>query len=407
MLESPKPQSIRRCTLTSLNETPVCTPVSDSLAAYPPYIELVSVDPHVHPRDDEKSRDGRMGFVVEQCAKVHSWVLGVGNVPGLTTSGALWSYKNRFQKCIPSESELSFGVARLLNNESNLDDFREGRVPRDGVYAYDAVKIFPPGVSNDGGIILSDWRRGYLFFRYCAENGIPVIFHLEIARRANGKKIQMRNREWEAAKQWVMPLRAEFPDLIIHIYHASDRRTIEWVMGEYEKGRPTSCGICPQYWKLIFEDLFEGPHFVGQKWCMPCFKGYKDIEVVRFAMLSGLPCFVFETDFATHNNDATQEKGVKCTAHGDVCGGLTILPEDAMSLVIDAFIEAGKPEAIQPFVFDNAVRIFKPQIRRPKVTRFQRRDRVVEKKVPRPTRNGTHTYYPFGGGSTNHWSVVS
>lgn len=389
--------------MTALFSTSI---LHDATSKYPSITTPATVDPHVHLRLPDEDGDGRMELAVAHCATIHDIVYGIANIKGLTTTPALRRYKKKARAAIPTGSYLAIHIARLLTDQSDLGDFGAGWVFEDGERAADALKIFLPGVSNDEGMSLRDWRNVRPILAWASDNQVPVFIHLELGKDRRGRDIRILDREYRGLIGFLKPLRREYPDLIVHVLHVADVRLIDYIADEWQRGRRIYGGLCPQYWLRTFTDLFRNACMHAHELCWPIYGEEEDANAVGAAMLSGLPCFRYETDFAMHRDDHSQPSGVKITRDGEICGGLGILPEVAMSLTINRFVEAGKPELIAPFTSGFA----RAQLGLPpantQVT-YQWEKWTVPREICRTRADGTTVrVVPFLAGETMHWKRV-
>lgn len=373
------------------------------------------VDTHVHLRNLVRDGDGRMEtnmrYVVSYIAVAVS--IGNGNPPVLDQASADEHIADA-RSCLRKNENIDIYAAPLFTDATTPEMVRETRVTRPRTVPL--WKMFLEGVSNDVGrnVTKISIARDAIRATYDDSIGaqkIPVHIHAERKFNRQGKRLDMKDREWYAVNHDVRELLETHPGMVLVIKHVTDERTIHFIREYCARGYQIYGEICGHYLYKCHEDLYEGPGGKGTAFnandlCWPIYKSDKSMRALREAAMSGEACFFYGSDWACHVDDPTKGKNVKITNDGIVCGGVTIIPAVGLSLVIDLFVEAGKLEYLNAFLSGNARKVhgWPPATRK---VRFVRKDWTVPLKLPVNGPNGQTKALPFMRGQACHWKLAA
>jgi dihydroorotase len=336
-----------------------------------------SVDPHFHFREDADAKDGRLEMLLEEIVDEHEIAVGIGNTSKpIKTLADARVCQSRIRSHLRSGSSLDVRIAPLITDNTTPEMIREMRADPDRTVAF--AKVFFAGVSNDGGASVSHIDNIDAVMRATYDESVdapplPVDFHAERKFGEDGLRLPMSEREWYCVNTDLRTLFYRHQNGNFAIKHVSDLRTLDFIHEQRTLGRNIWGEICPTYLLDALEDLFEGLDNKGTvfraskvRWPFP--KSDPSKYALGQALLSGAPYFFYGSDCACHIEDPTQESGVKITCDGFVCGGVTILPAVDKSIVIDFFVENGKPELINEYMSRRA----RARLRLPASTRTNR-----------------------------------
>jgi dihydroorotase len=324
-----------------------------------------SLDLHAHLRNSLADGDGRMEMNMRLIAGHHDTIVHIGNgSPAILNQDSADRELEKAYSCLRSGENLQIYAAPLLRDDTTREMILETRLrlPRSVLF----WKAFLSGVSNDGGNSVTDFTKidEVLYEFYRPDTDVPpMILHVHAERKFDraGKRIPMHDREWYAIRKDIQELTERHPKLTIVVKHVSDSRTLDRIRTWRNNGLNVFAEVCPHYLYRCHEDLYEGPGggtaFNLHDLCWPLYKNEKSMRALRQAVLEGNDWVMMGLDWACHNDDPTQSKGVKANNDGIVVGGVTILPAVAKSLVIDLFVEEGCIDKINPYISSNARRV--------------------------------------------------
>lgn len=318
----------------------------------------------------------------------------------LTTRHLARKKKAFWQSLVPEGVQTRIHVAGIVTEETNVSDAFLGLDEKPENAAFLAMKMFIRSVSNSAGADVDNIDKVIPLIKAMSDiklfkrrKQVPVLkIHAERKFTLLGRRISFLDRERVAVERDVERILQVVPNAVIEICHVSLASTIEAIDYYQSKGYRVYGEIAPHYSEYVVDDLFEdgtgGTGLNANCFCLPIFKTPADRMAVHGAMTSGKSYFHFGDDEACHNNDPTQEKGVKTNRHGISVGGQTQIPEAVVSYVIEQFIEARRPITFaQAFLSDNARKLYGlPAGTR--VTRFVRQDWVVPDYIERTFPNG-------------------
>jgi dihydroorotase len=374
---------------------------------------LAEVDTHTHPRDKRIKGDGRMETLVPVLADEFETVVAIGNCkkPVIDVPSAR-EWRSDIDSCVPLGKSLDVRIAALVRDDTPASLIAEAYdIP--GPAEIDVLKIFFTGVSNDYGNSVSHpgkidalVRATYTGIKY-RNRPMHVMIHCESKYDDSGNRIEMRDREWWAFKNYVEPLVRKHPDAHFTVAHVSDYRTLEGIYELASQGFNIWGEIGAHYMFQCHEDLYEGKGnkgttFQAHKLCWPLYKAESSMHALQQAALSGVLCFHYGSDWACHADDPGKEAGVKITGDGEVCGGVAIWPTVGKSLIIDLFVKNGKQVELDRFMSLNARQKFglpPPSF----MHTYVRKDWEVPKVITGEGPSGPFKIRPFMRGEVCHW----
>ncbi len=325
------------------------------------------VNTHTHPRGTIASGDGRADLFIPHYQEVYGDVIAIGNTKvAITTSALALTQKAEWQAL---SKYTRIHVAGLMTEHTDPNDIVTGYDRPDGEEAWIAMKMFIRAISNSGGYDVDDVSKVIPCIKAMnrtawkhKKKAMVLKIHCERKYTPTGRIIPFMERERVSILRDVEYILQEVPEAEIEICHVSDGDTIEAIRYFRSKGYNVSGEISPHYTLYTCDDLFEGPGggtaLDVHKFCLPIFKSSRDRRIIWDAMVSGEPYWHFGNDEACHNNDPTQDGGVKINNRGIVVGGQTQVPEAIISYVIEKFVEMDRSRYLQGFLVDNARRLY-------------------------------------------------
>ncbi len=325
------------------------------------------INTHTHPRDIEADGDGRTECFAPYYNGIYSDIVGIGNttVP-MTTLARGIVQKEKWQR----HTTARVHCAGLMTEDTDPDDVIAAydRPPEEQVFL--AMKAFLRAVSNSNGHDVNDIHKIIPIIRAMNDVGrfryreTPMVTKLHCERKWTplGLRIPGAERETAALRRDIETILTEVPHAHIEICHVSDGATIEAI--DYYRSRGFNvCGeIAPHYGLYCTDDLYEdgngGTALNSHVFCLPAFKSAKDRQIILAAMTSGKPWYYFGNDEACHNDDPTQEKGVKTNRRGITLGGQTQIPEAIISFIIEEFAKADRLRYLARYLNGNAREFF-------------------------------------------------
>lgn len=394
--------------------------MSEVQAAQPHVIELDPIiDTHTHPRNMKKDGDGRMEVIVPLLAAEYGVIGAMGNgKPAVTSIEVARSWRKDIESCKPTGSSMQVLIGMLVRDDTSPHMVCMSWDKPGGTQDADFLKIFLSGVSNDNGNSVSDTVAIDPVIRATTgpfthtQRPMPVTFHAERKFDADGTRLEMPEREWYAIRHDIEPLIRRNPEGIYTIAHVTDGRTVDWIIRMNEEGFHVYGEIGAHYLYRCHEDLYEardgkGTAFQAHELCWPIYKAFWSMMKLRWAATSGLPYFHYGSDSACHIDDPTQEKGVKITCEGEVCGGVAILPAVGISLIIELFMKLGVSiEILNAFLSGNARKKLGLPAPTHKV-QYAREDWVVDEALWGEGQEKQFHIVTFMRGETRHWKKVA
>lgn len=359
--------------------------------SYPDIATLEGIfNTHVHPRDDDEEKDGRTELVMPLFADVYEVINGIGNTASaiLTADRAL-KKGERWRSFVPPGRKTRVLVAMLLTEHTDPEDVARGYEKG----AFDALKVYIRGASNDGGHSVDDITKILATLKVAARKQfgkrpgpIPVQLHLERKYTVFGDRIQMAERERASIERDLFYITREVPEGCYIVCHVSDASTLDAIRFLRRKGIDIYGEIALQYTCYTHEDLFEdgngGTGFNSKLFCVPIFKFEDDRRRIDEAMVSDEDCWIYGKDDACQVDGPLREKGVKINRNGIVIGGQTSYPEADISYCIEKFVAAGALYRIDEFLNRRARKIFHLPPSEIRLT-FRRQDWTVPETIER------------------------
>ena len=326
------------------------------------------LDMHLHIRDGEMLRE-----VVRYSSRYFSGGLIMPNtIPPITTKEDIFSYRKEILNSI--ENDIFEPYMSIFFKSSYDSQFLKS--VRDDILV---VKLYPSGVTtnSDGGVVSVDLDEVGDTLSAMEQLDIPLSIHGE----TNGSVFE---REAEFLPTYEL-LAKTFPKLRIIMEHISDRRTIELL----EKYSNLFATITLHHLAITFDDLLGGalqPHL----FCKPIVKSGKDRDALRDLVLNGHPKIMFGSDSAPH------PKEKKESSNGSA--GIFSAPIVLQGLV-ELFEKHDKLENLQPFISENARKIYR-------ISPPQKSITLVRKEFQVPTTYGEKIeIVPLFAGKKLNWSL--
>lgn len=381
----------------------MCTEVPDSVET-DEWVEL-----HGHARNARKDGDGRMEMIAPYLRRQYGVFVHIGNGKPAILDQASADRELAKLKAVLGEDDTELYAAPLLTDKTTPRDIWETRVrePRNVLF----WKAFLSGVSNDGGNSVTSFRKLKetisAFYTSPRYRKVVLHVHAERAKKRNGRRLKMCDREWYAVRTDIRELLTDHRRLEVVLKHVSDKRTLKQVRTWRAEGYKISVEICPHYLFRCHEDLYLGPDggtaFRLHELCWPLYKDEESMLALREAVLSGEDWIMYGTDWACHVNDPSRASGVKVNNEGIVVGGVTILPAVAKSLVIDLFADAGKLDLLDRYVSQNARRVHRLPPSRRRVVHVRNPQEVPHVIQGRGPRGSNIQSKPFMRGELYNW----
>lgn len=312
-----------------------------------------SVDLHSHFRDPRSKEDGRMEMVLRNTVGHHAICVGIGNCsPAVLDQAGADRHLKDANACLMPTDDIMLLAAPLMRDDTKPEAVIETRIrnPRNVPF----WKIFFHGVSNDGGNSVRNVRNIHDALKATYDPTIsapkmPNHAHAERKFDRNGRRIEMRDREWYCVDHDIRDILAQHPGIVLVLKHVSDHRTLSQIQIWRAEGYEIYAEICPQYLFRCHEDLYEAPGerpdngtaFNLHDLCWPLYKDERSLKALREAVFSGVDWIVFGSDWACHVDDPMRSKSVKANDDGIVVGGVMFLAKYAKSKLISLFVDAG------------------------------------------------------------------
>ncbi|WP_456404267.1 dihydroorotase [Hydrogenimonas sp.] len=285
------------------------------------------LDMHLH------LRDGRMlDIVAPLSAETFSGALVMPNlVPPVTTEEAVASYRERIVKA--GENRAFTPYMTLFFRSDYTPEFLAS-VRKEIL----AIKLYPAGITtnSEGGVEGFDLIELAPVLEAMSELGIPLCVHGE-----TGGFVMDREAEFIPIYEKVA---GAFPDLTIVMEHITTKEAVE-ALDRFENLYAT---ITLHHLYITLDEVAGGllqPHL----FCKPIAKRPEDREALLKAALSAHPKVMFGSDSAPHPREAKEAPG--CAA------GVFTAPL-ALPALAQLFDRHGALQNLQPFVSDNAKRIY-------------------------------------------------
>lgn len=322
-------------------------------------------DAHLHLRDGEM-----LSMTVPASAATFSGAVVMPNLqPSVTSVEQADAYR---QRILEHAQGNPFSPCMTLFMQDHFDEAYLSSVKGKII----GVKLYPSGVTtnSEGGLasVTSPKAKKVLAVMEALE--IPLLVHGE----TNGFVLD-REAEFTAIYE---ELAVGFPKLKIMMEHISTKALAE-LLDRYEN---LYASITLHHLTITLNDLFGGglkPHL----FCKPTVKTPKDQEALLELALNAHPKVMFGSDSAPH------PKAKKESANG--AAGVFTAPF-ALPALAQLFQRHGKPENLQPFVSDNAKRIYSLEL--PQKT-------VVLADTPWSVPESYGDVVPMLAGETLEWSV--
>lgn len=198
------------------------------------------------------------------------------------------------------------------------------------------VKLYPAGITTQSEAGVRDFDAIAATVALLEELDIPLLVHGE-----NSGFVMDREAEF---LQVYADLIRNFPRLRLVMEHISTAAALEFL----DKHEQMAATVTLHHLMLTLDDVAGGllqPHL----FCKPIAKTPRDRDALCQAVLAGHPRLIFGSDSAPHPRHAKECCG--CAA------GIFSAPV-ALPMLAQIFDQAGRLEALQAFVRDNALRFY-------------------------------------------------
>ena len=198
------------------------------------------------------------------------------------------------------------------------------------------VKLYPAGITTQSEAGVRDFDTIAATVALLEELNIPLLVHGE-------SRGFVMDREAEFLQVYADLIR-NFPRLRLMMEHISTAASLEFL----DKHEQVAATVTLHHLMLTLDDVAGGllqPHL----FCKPIAKTERDRDALRQAVLDGHPRLIFGSDSAPHPRHAK----VCCGCAAGVFSAPVALP-----MLAQIFDEAGRLEALQAFVKDNALRFY-------------------------------------------------
>lgn len=287
-------------------------------------------DWHLHLRDGEEMRS-----VLGHTARVFGRALIMPNLkpPVRQTCDAL-SYRRRILQALeatPKHRYFNPLMTIYLTDDTSITDIV---IAAASEYIL-AAKLYPANATTNSAAGVTDIEGLDPVFGAMAKNGLVLSIHAETLIDAQGKEVDIFDREASFIKT-LDSIIERHPDLRIVVEHVTTRKMVEFVQAA---GPNVAATITAHHLLFNRNALFKGgirPHH----YCLPVLKREEDRQALLAAATSGSPGFFLGTDSAPHARD-TKEAACGCagcyTAHA------------ALPLYAEAFDTAGALNRLKGF----------------------------------------------------------
>ena len=236
------------------------------------------------------------------------------------------------------------------------------------------LKLYPAGITTNSEAGVKSLRQAEETFGIMAELGIPLLVHGE-----TGGFVMDREAEFLSVYDRIA---SEFPKLTIVMEHITTADAVRF-LDRHENVHAT---VTLHHLDITLDDVAGGllaPHL----FCKPIAKLPEDREALLQAALSAHPKLMFGSDSAPHPRHKKECCG---------CAAGVFTAPIALQLLAGIFERHGALDKLQPFVSDNARKIYEIDPPSKKVTLVKRENRIPE------------TYgdvVPFRAGEMAAWDV--
>jgi len=280
-------------------------------------------DWHLHVRDGEP-----LATVVPHTAAQFGRAIIMPNLkPPVTTAQQALDYKRRIQAAVPAG--VAFEPLMTLYLTDNLPPDEIQRAREAGVVA---AKLYPAGATTNSDAGVTDLRKTYKTLEAMQREGLLLLVHGEVT----SPEIDLFDREAVFIEQQLMPLRRDFPELMIVFEHITTKEAAQYVQAS---DRYTGATITAHHLLYNRNAIFTGgirPHY----YCLPVLKREVHRQALVAAATSGNPKFFLGTDSAPHP--------VHLKEHATGCAGC-YTAHAAIEMYAEAFDLAGALDKLEGF----------------------------------------------------------
>ncbi len=285
------------------------------------------LDMHLHLRDGDMLKT-----VAPLSSKSFAGAIIMPNlVPPVTTIDALKSYLDEILISTKGDNFTPY-MTLFFKDSYDYEFLKEAKE------YITAIKLYPAGITtnSEGGVSGLESRDLAMTLEAMSELNIPLLVHGE----SNGF-VMDREREFMSVYE---RLAKDFPNLKIVMEHITTKDSAD-LLDKY----PNLYATITLHHLLITLDDVAGGLLKPHLFCKPIAKRYEDREALLKLALNAHPKVMFGSDSAPHPRSKKESCG--CAA------GVFTAPV-ALPALAELFEKHNKLENLQPFVSDNAQKIY-------------------------------------------------
>ncbi len=253
-------------------------------------------DWHLHLRDEEEMRS-----VLRHTARVFDRALIMPNLkpPVRQTCDAL-NYRRRILQALEATPEYGYFnplMTIYLTDDTSITDIVIAAASEHIL----ATKLYPANATTNSAAGVTDIGKLDPVFGAMAKNGLVLSIHAETLIDAQGKEVDIFDRE-ASSIETLKSIIERHPDLRIVVEHVTTRKMVEFVQAA---GPNVAATITAHHLLSNRNALFKGgirPHY----YCLPVLKREEDRQALLAAATSGSPQFFLGTDSAPHARDTKE-----------------------------------------------------------------------------------------------------
>ena len=243
-------------------------------------------DWHLHLRDGDALK-AVLPHTVRQFARA---IVMPNLKPPVRTVDDARAYRDRIIAAIPEGTKFEPLMTLYLTDNTTPEEIIAAKAAQ----FVKAVKYYPAGATTNSEFGVTDISRCDRVFAAMQKGGMPLLLHGEVTDQG----VDVFDREKVFIEQYLIPLRARFPELRIVLEHITTADSVQFVLDTPN----IAATITPQHLLFNRNEIFKGgirPHF----YCLPILKREQHRQALITAATSGNPKFFLGTDSAPHSRD--------------------------------------------------------------------------------------------------------
>ena len=284
-------------------------------------------DWHLHVRDG-----AALAAVVPDTARQFARAVIMPNLrPPVTTAAQAVAYRERILAAVPKG--IYFEPLMTLYLTDTLPPDEIARAKAAGVVA---LKLYPAGATTNSDAGVTDLRNTHKTLEAMQRAGLPLLVHGEVT----DPEIDLFDREKAFIDTKLIPLRRDFPELMIVFEHITTREAAQYVSeGDARIGATVTAHHLLYNRNAIFTGGIR-PHY----YCLPVLKREAHRRALLDAVTSGHTRFFLGTDSAPHASHLKE--------HAVGCAGC-YTARSALELYAEAFDAVDALERFEAFASFN------------------------------------------------------